>query len=197
MGAQDDGERFLAETAGDWAAWLGANHGRPEGVWLVTWRPGSGRPSLDYETAVIEALRYGWIDSRAAPSHPERAALWFSPRRPGSPWAATNKARIARLEAEGRLEPAGRRLVDQAKADGTWTILDGPEALVVPDDLAVALEALAGARATWDAFPPSVRKAHLTAVALARREATRAQRIATIATEAAAGRRAFEQPARD
>ncbi|MFN8518287.1 MAG: YdeI/OmpD-associated family protein [Chloroflexota bacterium] len=193
MSAQDDGERFLAQTAADWAAWLDAHHARPTGVWLVTWRPGAGRPVLAYEDAVVEALRYGWIDSRAAPSEADRTSLWFSPRRPGSPWAATNKARIARLEAEGRLESAGRRMVEQAKADGTWAILDGPEALLVPDDLAVALGSAPGARATWDGFPPSVRKAHLTAVALAKRPATRAQRVATIAAEAAAGRRAFER----
>ena len=107
--AQDDGERVLAETAEDWAAWLAEHHARTDGVWLVTWKPGSGHPVLGYEAAVVEALRYGWIDSRAAPGAPDRSAQWFSPRRAGSPWAATNKARIIRLEAEGRLEAAGRR----------------------------------------------------------------------------------------
>lgn len=182
------------ETTADWAAWLELHHARPQGVWLITWRPGMGHPVLSYEDAVMEALRYGWIDARVAPARPEHAAQWFSPRRPGSPWAATNKARIARLEAEGRLEPAGRRLVEQAQVDGTWTILDGPEALLVPDDLASALHGYQRARATWDAFPGSVRKAHLTAIALARRPSTRAARVAAIASETAAGRRAFHRP---
>jgi uncharacterized protein YdeI (YjbR/CyaY-like superfamily) len=193
-GAQDEGELFLAETAAQWAAWLAANHERTEGVWLVTWKAGTGRQVLSYEDAVIEGLRYGWIDSRAAPSRPETSRLWFAPRRPGSAWAATNKARIARLEAEGRMEPAGRRVIEQAKADGSWTILDGPEALLVPDDLAAAFERYPGSRMTWDGFPKSVRKAHLSAIAFARRHSTRAQRIEVIATEAAAGKRAFERP---
>jgi uncharacterized protein YdeI (YjbR/CyaY-like superfamily) len=85
-------------------------------------------------------------------------------------------------------------MVEQAMADGSWTILDGPEALLVPDDLAAAFERSDGSRRTWDAFPRSVRKAHLTAIALAKRPATRAQRVETIAVEAAAGRRAFERP---
>jgi uncharacterized protein YdeI (YjbR/CyaY-like superfamily) len=190
----DDGERVLAETAEDWARWLAQHHGRRDGVWLVTWKPGSGHPVLGYEDAVVEALRYGWIDSRVAPGQPDRLVQWFSPRRAGSPWAATNKARVARLEAEGRLEAPGRRMIEQAKADGSWTILDGPEALLVPDDLAAALGSLPGARATWDAFPRSVRKAHLAAIALAKRPSTRADRVAAIASEAAAGRRAFERP---
>ncbi len=192
--AQDEGELFLAETAAAWAAWLADNHGRAEGVWLVMWKPGTGHPVLGYVDAVIEGLRYGWIDSRAAPARTDTRALWFAPRRPGSPWAATNKARVAQLEADGRLEPQGRRVIEQAKADGSWSILDGPEALLVPDDLAEALERHPGSRPTWDGFPKSVRKAHLTAIAFAKRPATRAQRIETIAAEAAAGRRAFERP---
>jgi uncharacterized protein YdeI (YjbR/CyaY-like superfamily) len=190
--SRDGTEEVVAETAAEWAAWLAEHHERTEGVWLVTWKPGTGRQVLAYEDAVVEALRYGWIDSRVAPPRPETSRQWFSPRRPGSIWAATNKARIARLEAEGRMEPAGRRVIEQAKADGSWTILDGPEALLVPDDLAVALERHPGARAIWDGFPKSVRKAHLTAVAMAKRPATRTRRIETIASEAAAGRRAFQ-----
>jgi uncharacterized protein YdeI (YjbR/CyaY-like superfamily) len=191
---RDAPEEFVAETAAEWAAWLAANHERTTGVWLVTWKSGTGRPVLGYEDAVIEGLRFGWIDSRAAPTRADSSAVWFAPRRPGSAWAATNKARVARLEAEGRMEPAGRRVIEQAKADGSWTILDGPEALVVPDDLVAALERYPGSRATWDGFPKSVRKAHLTAIAFAKREATRAQRVEAIASEAAAGRRAFERP---
>jgi uncharacterized protein YdeI (YjbR/CyaY-like superfamily) len=190
---QEADDEVLMEDPTAWAAWLAAHHERREGVWLVTWKPGTGRPVLRYEDAVVEALRYGWIDARAAPARPETTAVWFSPRRPGSPWAATNKARVARLEAEGRLEPPGRVVIEQAKADGSWTILDGPEALLVPDDLAAALGHHPGARPVWDAFPRSVRKAHLTAIALAKRPATRAARIETIASEAAAGRRAFER----
>ena len=189
--AREGPEEVVAGTAAEWAAWLAANHDRAEGVWLITWKAGTGRPVLGYEDAVIEGLRYGWIDSRAAPSRAETSGLWFAPRRPGSAWAATNKARIARLEADGRLEPAGRRAVEQAKADGSWTILDGPESLLVPDDLAAAFERHPGSRATWEGFPKTVRKAHLTAIAFAKRHATRAQRIEVIASEAAAGRRAF------
>ena len=51
------------ESDAAWAAWLAANHTRTTGVWLVTWRVQSGRPSLGYEDSVIEALRFGWIDS--------------------------------------------------------------------------------------------------------------------------------------
>ena len=101
-----------------------------------------------------------------------------------------NKVRIERLEHEGRLEPAGRTAVDAAKANGAWTLLDDAEDLVVPDDLAAALAALPGARASWDGFPPSGRKAILTWIVQAKRPETRARRVGQAAAQAARGVRA-------
>jgi uncharacterized protein YdeI (YjbR/CyaY-like superfamily) len=115
--------------------------------------------------------------------------LWFAPRRATSGWAATNKARVARLEAAGLLEPAGIRAIEIAKANGSWTLLDNAEALREPADLAAALDAVPAARAAWDAFPPSTRKLGITQVDIARRAQTRAARVAKIVSDAAAGRR--------
>ena len=189
-GAQDDGERVHAETAAEWGEWLAANHARETGVWLTTWRPKTGRPAPTYEETVVEALRFGWIDSRAGKGDAERTQLWFSPRRRGSAWARTNKNRIAQLEREGRLEPAGRALVEAAKADGTWTLLDDVENLVVPDDLADAFAAHPGSRDKWDAFPPSARRGILEWIVQAKRAPTRAKRIEETARLAARGERA-------
>ena len=72
-----------------------------------------------------------------------------------------------------------------------WTVLEGPEAGVEPAELAAALDADPAARTFWDALPPSNRKGALTSVALARREATRAARIAKIVEDCAAARRPF------
>lgn len=33
----DDREQ-VAETVAEWRRWLEANHGRNEGIWLVSWR---------------------------------------------------------------------------------------------------------------------------------------------------------------
>jgi AcrR family transcriptional regulator len=49
----------------------------------------------------------------------ERTKLYFCPRKKGSVWAATNKARVVQLAAEGLMTPAGQALVEQAKADGS------------------------------------------------------------------------------
>ena len=85
---------------------------------------------------------------------------------------------------------AGRRAVEVAKANGSWTIYDAVEDLVEPDDLAAALDASADARTAWDGFPPSARKQMLWWVIGSGRPETRASRIAKVVSEAASGRRA-------
>lgn len=190
-GAQDRELVHPADRAA-WRAWLEANHATSPGCWLVSWRPVTGKPTLDYEDAIQEALCFGWVDSQVRTIDDERAALLYTPRKGGSGWAGTNKRRIAQLEAQGLMRPAGTALIEAAKADGTWTLLDGPEAGIVPDDLAAALDAHGDARATWNGFPPGVRKGMLTWVATAKRAETRAKRVAEIAEQAAVGKRAGE-----
>lgn len=197
MGTKQDGERVSAESAAEWATWLAHNHTRTAGVWLVTWRAGSGRPALGYEDSVVEALRFGWIDSTAGKVDDDRRELWFAPRKRGSGWARTNKRRIEQLLAEGRMEPAGQRLIDAAKADGSWTLLDDVEDMVVPDDLTAAFAMLPGSRAKWDAFPPSARKAMLTWIVQAKQPATRVKRVEETARLAQEGKRANEWVPRD
>ena len=87
---------------------------------------------------------------------------------------------------------AGRRAVEVAKANGSWTIYDSVEDLLEPDDLALALDARPAARVAWDGFPPSARKQMLWWIISARRAETRAGRIAKIVSDAAAGRRASD-----
>lgn len=188
MGVLDEGERVRAADAEAWRAWLDENHGRTAGVWLLSVR-GNANAGVGYEDAVRQALCFGWIDGPVRTFDDETVGQWFSPRRPASGWAATNKARIAELEASGMLAPAGIRVLELAKKNGAWEVLDGPEAGIEPPELTAALDAAPAARANWDAFPKSVKKLGLTNIAMAKRPETRAARIAKIVADAAEGRR--------
>jgi uncharacterized protein YdeI (YjbR/CyaY-like superfamily) len=180
-------DQFHAETLAQWRAWLAVNHLSSKGVWLVSWKAAAGRPRLGYEESVEEALAFGWIDSKSLSLDAERTMLWFTARKANSPWSLTNKERIARLEASGRIADAGRGAVRAAKANGMWTILDDAQNLIVPDDLAVALDELPGARERWDEFTPSARRGLLEWIVLARKPVTRQNRIAETARRAALG----------
>ncbi|WP_134765489.1 YdeI/OmpD-associated family protein [Nocardioides sp. 1609] len=189
-GEAHDGRPYVhPETLEQWRAWLAAHHARGSGVWVYQWRRATGRPAVGYEEQVVEALAWGWIDSTAGTVDEQRARMWFAPRRPTSGWSRPNKQRVERLYAEGRMQPAGRAVLDLAHVNGSWTLLDDVEDLVVPPDLEAALAERPGARAHWDSFPPSTRKQMLTQVVTARKPETRAARIARFADAAARGER--------
>lgn len=173
-----------------WRAWLEAHQDDARGVWVASWRRPTGRIAVPYEAIVEEALCVGWVDATINLLDEERNLLLVAPRKPRSTWAASNKARVARLEAEGRIGPRGRRAIEVAKANGYWDLLDAVEALVEPDDLASSLDEVPAARRAWDGFPPSARKQMLFWVVSAAKQDTRRRRIDAIVARAATGERA-------
>ncbi len=183
----DDRPRFHPESQEQWRAWLADHHDTERGVWLVSWKQATGRPSLPYEAVIEEALCFGWVDSTARTLDDERSMLLMTPRKPTSTWARTNKERVERLLAAGSMQPAGIAAVETAKANGSWTVLDSVEALELPGDLAAALDAEPGARETYEGFSPSNRKMILWWVKSAKRPETRQRRIAETARLAARG----------
>jgi len=196
MAPMSDAPSVHAEDRATWRAWLESNHATASGVWLVSWRKGHG-PRVEYEDAVEEALCFGWIDSQGGNVDERHSRQYFAPRKPTSGWAATNKARIERLIADGRMAPAGLAAIERAKANGSWTLLDDVEQGRIPDDLAKALDAHPPAATRFEAFPKSARRAMLEWVAQAKRAETRAARVQEIAARAERGERAGPAVRRD
>ena len=186
MASVDDLERVEVTSRAQWRAWLASNHTRTEGIWLVLYKKHCADRHVRWPDAVKEALCFGWIDSRTRRVDDDRTMLLFSPRRPTSMWSSVNKRHVEQLEAAGLIEPPGQRLIDAARADGSWTFLDDVEALVVPKDLAARLAA-AGVRAAWDGSRASDRKRALYHVKTAKRAETRAARIESILARLSAG----------
>jgi uncharacterized protein YdeI (YjbR/CyaY-like superfamily) len=194
VGADD--ERVQPASRAAWRAWLEANHATARGAWAVTYRRTSGRPVVPYDDLVEEALCFGWIDSRGDRLDAERTMLRFTPRKRGSTWARTNKARVERLVADGLMTPAGMRVIEEAKADGSWDALNDSDALRVPEDLADELSRNPAAARGFAALSPSARKAIIFQVTSAKRPETRARRIADVVRYAAVGRSPLEWPRR-
>src|SRR5512134_611743 len=129
-----------------WRRWLAERHEQRDAIWLVFHKKTSDGRSPSYEEAVEEALCFGWIDSTVNRLDERRSLQLFAPRKPRSTWSMSNKERVARLESEGLLAPAGIRAIEVAKESGSWTALDAVERLEEPAELAGALDANRAAR---------------------------------------------------
>lgn len=172
----------------DWRRWLENNHDRPSGVWLIFYRKASGKRSFTYEEAVEEALCFGWIDGQANRLDEESYRQRFSHRKKGSTWARSNKDRVARLIEQGRMTPAGMAPIEEAKKDGSWSRYDDVESMVIPTDLARALDESIDGRSRFEGFSDSVKKQLLFQLASAKRPETRKKRIADIVRLASEGK---------
>ena len=185
--------RVEVTTRARWRDWLAAHHADLPGIWVVTHKKAAGDLHVPYADLVEEALCFGWVDSKGGSVDEQRTMLLLTPRRRGSGWSRPNKERIARLEAAGSIAPAGRAVLDAARADGSWTSLDAVEALEEPPELTAALDADPQARRNWDAFPRSAKRASLVWITTAKKPQTRANRVRETAAQAARGERA-DQP---
>lgn len=168
-----------------WREWLQAHHATRQSVWLVYYKKAANRPTLTWSQAVDEALCFGWIDSQAKPLDGERYQQYFSRRKSTSGWSKVNKEKVARLMAEGRMTAAGLASIATAQQNGSWTLLDEAAALLLPADLALALQKIPAANSYFLSLSKSARRDILQWVALAKRPATRQQRIAEIVELAA------------
>ena len=161
----------------EWRGWLSEHYGQDEGVWMVTYKKSSGKGHVGYNDAVEEAICFGWVDSKSKSLDDERTMLWFTPRKTGSAWSKSNKGRVTRLVASGRMMPAGLAKVESAKRDGSWNALDAIEALEVPSDLELAFANYPGSEDHFIAFPRWVKRGVLQWIASAKRPDTRARRV--------------------
>ena len=178
-------ETFCPASLQHWREWLQAHHAEKQSIWLIYHKKQSATPSLTWSQAVDEALCFGWIDSRAQPIDNERYQQFFSRRKPGSGWSKINKAKVERLIAAGLMAPAGLASIEAAKQNGAWTLLDEVEELRVPADLAQALAVRPLAASFFESLSRTDRRNMLQWLVLAKRPATRQQRIAEIVDLAA------------
>ena len=156
--------------------------------WLKLAKVGAPVATLGKEQAIEVALCCGWIDGQLARLDEHHFLVRMTPRRPGSPWSANNRATAERLAQAGRLRPAGLAAIEAAKADGRWDAAYASQATAqVPEDLAFALASNAAARRFFETLDRANRYAIIYRVHQARRAETRARRIANFVDMLARG----------
>lgn len=81
----------------DWRRWLREHYRTEKEIWLVYYKKATGRPRIEYNDAVEEALCFGWIDSTVRSIDDEKHAQRFSPRKPKSKYSPANRERLRNL----------------------------------------------------------------------------------------------------
>lgn len=173
-------ETFYPKSRQEWRDWLQDNHDKKQSVWLIYYKKQSNNPTVTYSEAVDEALCFGWIDSKSKPLDEHTFMQFFSRRKEKSVWSKVNKEKIERLTKGGLMTKAGFEIIEKAKQNGSWTILDEAEALTIPADLEHAFGARPNAKSYFLSLSRSDKRNILQWLTLAKREETRQKRIREI-----------------
>ncbi len=173
-------ETFYPKSRQEWREWLQENHDKKQSIWLIYYKKKSNSPTVIYSDAVDEALCFGWIDSKAKPIDEQTFMQFFSKRKEKSVWSKVNKEKIERLTKEGLMTKAGFEIIDKAKLNGSWSILDDAEALIIPEDLEKEFQKRIKAKEYFLGLSRSDKRNILQWLVLAKKQETRTKRILEI-----------------
>lgn len=164
-----------------WRQWLEKNHSVSPGIWMIYYKKETGKPRVNYDEAVEEALCFGWIDSLPRKLDTERTMLKFTPRKSKSVWSRLNKKRIEKLVRENKMTAAGYAVIELAKKNGSWDTLNATDTAAennqIPADLEKLLLKNKKAKENFRNFSVSIRKQFLYWIDSAKRPETRLARI--------------------
>jgi len=163
----------------EWRVWLAANHDKETEIWLVYYKKASGKPSVEYEDTVEEALCYGWVDSIIKKLDEERYVRKFTPRKADSQWSPSNIRRVKKMIEAGLMTEHGMKLVQAGKSSGEWDQPTQKPSLKfeMPEEFADALKENPKARQIFETLAPTYQKQYLGWILTAKRAETQKRRI--------------------
>ena len=96
-------DTLYVTTRKEWRDWLKKHYQSEKEIWLVYYKKHTGKPRINYNEAVEEALCFGWIDSIVKSIDEDRFAQRFSLRNPKRPYSQANKERLRELIRQGKV----------------------------------------------------------------------------------------------
>jgi uncharacterized protein YdeI (YjbR/CyaY-like superfamily) len=161
-------------------AWLKKNHAKAIELVVRLRRVHAAHRGITYAEALDEALCYGWIDGVRRPVDADSFSVRFTPRKKRSTWSLVNVRHAKRLIADGRMMPPGLAAFEARVEEQAGT--DAFERQV--SELAPSyLQSFQSNRKAWEYFqsrPPWYRRTTVRWVMSARKEETRAKRVAIL-----------------
>lgn len=182
-------EPIFFTSPADFRSWLEDHHATETELLVGFYKKASGKSSMTWSQAVDEALCFGWIDGVVRRLDDERYTHRFTPRKQGSTWSAVNVAKVAELTVQGRMAPVGLAAYAARRESRTGTYAhENREAATLSAPQQAQLEADEAAWSFFQTQPAGYRKTAAWWVISAKREETRARRLATLIEESAQGR---------
>jgi uncharacterized protein YdeI (YjbR/CyaY-like superfamily) len=145
--------------AKDWRKWLNVHYKTEKEIWLVYYKKESGKPRIEYNDAVEEALCFGWIDSIIKKLDDERTVQRFSPRKPKSSYSQANIERLRYL--------VEKKKVIKEVAETLGDILE--KEFVFPADILKAIQANKEAWKNYQKFSDSYKRIRIAFIDGARK----------------------------
>jgi len=169
--------------------WLERNHASAAELLVGFYKRGSGKPSITWPESVDQALCFGWIDGVRRRIDDVSYSIRFTPRKQISNWSAINIARVAELTKLGLMRPAGLRAFEQRREDKSaiYSYENAVRTFDPADE-----KTFRANRKAWQFFnaqAPSYRRVCIYWVTSAKKEETRARRLATLISDSANGER--------
>ncbi len=166
------------KSAAAWRTWLRKNHVKSTAIWLRIFKKHSAMATVAYAEALDEALCFGWIDSTKNKCDDVSFFQRFSARSAGSVWSKVNRERVARLTAQGKMEEAGLRAVEESKHNGQWdNAYDSPSQSTIPRELQERLNQDPRTKAFFESLNKVNRYAFCHRIQKTRTPDTRAKKI--------------------
>jgi uncharacterized protein YdeI (YjbR/CyaY-like superfamily) len=143
----DESQLLYVTNRQDWRLWLEQHYRSDKEVWLVYYKKHSGKPRIEYNQAVEEALCFGWIDSLVRRLDQDRYAQKFSVRNPKSQYSQANKERLRALIARG--------LVAEEVLATLGDLTEQEPEFVIPPDILASIQANPRAWENLQGFSPA------------------------------------------
>src|SRR5258706_1302619 len=177
------------KTPADFRKWLAKNHSSAAELLVGFYKKDSGKPSIIWPESVDEALCFGWIDGVRRRIDDVSYSIRFTPRKKTSTWSAINIARVAELTKLGRMQPAGLRAFEHRREEKSAIYAYENETRTLSAEDEKKLRAIKKARDFFNVQPPGYRRLSIYWITSAKRDETRARRLATLIEDSASGRR--------
>ncbi len=165
----------------EWRQWLTEHSADTDVVWVGFHKRGTGRPSLTWPEAVDQALCFGWIDGLRQSVDDDSYRIRFTPRKRTSIWSKRNIERVRELTELGLMQPAGIEAFEARRADRSVVYsFEQSQRRWFDQEQERLFRASESAWAFFSTRPPWYQRTAASWVVSAKREDTRARRLATL-----------------